>query len=93
MRLVGKIILDQFARSHADTRVPLDAWICEVEDADWSEPSDVKSRYPSASLLPENTVIFNIKGNRYRLEVKVHYQLKVVTVSRVGTHAEYSSWK
>lgn len=49
-------------------------------------------RFPHASILSENRVIFNIKGNRYRLEVKVSYVAQVIFIKRIGTHAEYSKW-
>ncbi len=92
MRLVGKERLAEFERAHADIRDPLRAWIAEVEDADWKGTADVKARYPSASFLSQNRVIFNIKGNKYRIETKVNYEMKVVLVTRIGVHAEYSKW-
>jgi len=93
MRVVGRIRLEKFASQHADARTQLDAWLCEAEEADWRVPMDVKARFPSASILPDDRVIFNIKGNRYRLETKISYEVKVVLIMRIGTHAEYSKWK
>jgi len=93
MRLVGKQLLAEFAAQHAEVRSPLDAWICEAEDADWRGPGDIKARYPSASFLSDNRVIFNIKGNKYRIETKVNCEVKVVLVTRIGTHSEYSKWR
>ncbi len=93
MRLVGRKLLTEFAAVHAEIRSPLNAWICEVEDANWSGPTDVKARYPSASILSDNRVVFNIKGKKYRIETKVSYEIKVVLVTRIGTHSEYSKWK
>jgi len=93
MRLVGKKALEEFSRRYADTRSSLDAWIVEVEEAEWSGPSDIKARFPSASFLSNNRVIFNIKGNKYRLEAKVSYEVKVVLIGWIGTHAEYSRRK
>jgi mRNA interferase HigB len=93
MRLVGKRQLDDFGRRHAEIRAPLDAWILEVEEAEWNGSADIKARFPTASFLSENRVIFNIKGNKYRVEVKVSYDVKVVLVGWVGTHAEYSKKK
>jgi mRNA interferase HigB len=93
MRLVGKQQLDDFSRRHAEIRGPLDAWILEVEEAEWSGSADIKARFPSASFLSENRVIFNIKGQQYRLAVKVSYEVKVVLVMWIGTHAEYSKRK
>jgi mRNA interferase HigB len=90
MRLVGKQQLDNFGERHADVRLPLAAWILEVEEVEWSGSADIKARFPSASFLSENRVIFNIKGNKYRIEVKVSYEVKVVLVMWIGTHAEYS---
>jgi len=93
MRLVGKELLAEFALQHAEIRSPLDAWICEVEDADWGGPADIKARYPSASILGHNRVIFNIKGNKFRIDAKVSFEIKVVLVRQIGTHSEYSKWK
>lgn len=92
MRLVGKELLADFERRHADIKDPLRAWIGEVEDADWKGPADIKARYPSVSFLSENRVVFNVKGNKYRIETKVSYEIKVVLARRIGTHAEYSKW-
>lgn len=89
MQLVGLIKLDAFKRMHADSRGSLDAWQAELEAAQWSGPQEVKDRYPSASFLAENRVIFNIKGNSYRLVVKVRYQNGIVLIEWIGTHAEY----
>lgn len=93
MRLVGKDLLTEFAVQHAEIRSPLDAWICEIEEADWSGPADIKARYPNASILSENRAVFNIKGNKYRIETKVNFEIKVVLVKQIGTHSEYSRWK
>jgi mRNA interferase HigB len=93
MRLLGKPTLNDFAGAHADIRSTLEAWICEVEAAQWRGPADIKARYPSASFLSDNRVIFNIKGNNYRIETKVSYEVNVVLVTWIGTHAEYSKRK
>lgn len=90
MQLLGLFKLDDFKRKHADSRGPLDVWRVEVEEARWSGPQDVKNRYPSASFLADNRVIFNIKGNSFRLVVKAKYQNGVVLIEWIGTHAEYS---
>jgi mRNA interferase HigB len=92
MRLVGKATPAEFAKDHADIRGPLASWIAEVEEANWAGPAGIKARYPSASFLSDNRVIFNIKGNTYRIETKVNYEITVVLVTRIGTHAEYSKW-
>lgn len=93
MPTLGVIKLDEFKRKHADARGPLDAWRIEAQRARWTGPQDIKTRYPSASFLAENKVIFNIKGNTYRLVIKAKYQNGVVLVEWVGTHAEYDKLK
>lgn len=93
MQLLGLIKLDAFKKSHADSRGPLDAWQTEVLAAQWSGPQDVKNRYPSASFLADNRVIFNIKGNTYRLVVKARYQNGIMLIEWVGTHADYDKLK
>ena len=93
MKVVGKKGLDDFKRRHADARSHVDAWISEAEEAEWESPHDIKERYATASFLPNNGVVFNLKGNSYRLYVKVIYVSKVVRIKRIGTHAEYDNWK
>ena len=51
----------------------------------------MKARFPSASIVAGNRVVFNIKGNDYRLVVKINYSYRIVHVRFVGTHAEYDS--
>ena len=89
MKLLGLPEYDKFKRKHADARGPLDAWRAEVESAKWEGPQDIKNRYKSASFLGDNRVIFNIKGNTYRLVVKVKYERDTVVIEWIGTHAEY----
>lgn len=89
MRIVGRNTLDAFCAKHADARKWIEAWLHETEGASWPTPQHIKDRYPSASFLPTNAVIFNVKGNQYRLEVIVAYEAGVVIVVWAGTHAEY----
>lgn len=93
MRILGLPQLEAFKKKHADIRGPLDAWRKEVERETWHSTQDIKKRYPSADFLAENRVIFNIKGNSYRLVVKVRYQGGIVLIEWIGTHAEYDKKK
>lgn len=93
MRLLNLKCLDSFKQKHSDARSQINSWIAEVEEAVWLGPMDVKERYHSASFLRDNRVIFNIKGNNYRLDVRVHYEPQIVRVIRAGTHAEYDEWE
>jgi mRNA interferase HigB len=89
MTLVGRDLLDQFSRQHADVRRPLQAWVKEVEVARWQAPQDIKNRYRSVDFRPGNRVIFDLKGNDYRLVAFVRYQRGIMLVEWIGTHAEY----
>jgi mRNA interferase HigB len=93
MQIVGREVLHEFVLQHADAATAANAWLAEVDEAEWKTPNDVKQRYPHASMLSGKRVIFNLKGNRYRLEVKISYQNQIVLIKRAGTHAEYSRWK
>ena len=89
MRIVGRETLDRFCSKHADTRKWIAGWLTEVESSSWTTPQAIKDRYVNASFLEGNTVIFNVKGNDYRLEVVVAYRTGIVSVKWIGTHAEY----
>lgn len=91
MNLVGRDKLDAFCRLHRDARGWIENWLGEVEGAAWRTPHELKLAYGSASFLAGNTVIFNVKGNRYRMEVTVAWRVAVVVVQWVGTHAEYDA--
>nr|WP_256488681.1 type II toxin-antitoxin system HigB family toxin [Pontibacter sp. HSC-36F09] len=78
-----------FWEKHADSEQQLKAWYNEAEQADWKSPNDIKKDYPSASILEDNRMVFNIKGNNYRLIVRINYKYGVVWIRFIGTHAEY----
>ena len=89
MRIIAKSALRAFWERHPDSEQALLSWYQEVKQADWDSPYKVKSRYPSASIAAGDRVVFNIRGNNYRLVVKISYRYRVVYVRFVGTHAEY----
>jgi len=74
---------------HPDSEQQLKAWYQETLKAEWTAPSKVKTEYPSASFLVDNRVVFNIKGNHYRLIVKINYDYQIIWIRFIGTHAEY----
>lgn len=92
MKIFGAGILHDFKLKHADCSGAIDSWVREVQNEKWNSFHDVKKRYASASNLGNKIIIFNIKGNRYRLKIKVNYQQGIVLVQAIGTHAEYSKW-
>lgn len=90
VNLIGLLKLDEFKKKYASVRGPLNAWILEVQVAAWKSNHCIKCRYSSADILPGDKVIFNIKGNHYRLVTKVNFANQIVLVEWIGTHAEYS---
>jgi len=93
MNVIQKDVLEQIKQNHSDIREQLNAWLTEAESAHWKTPHDIKKKYRSASFLSNNIVIFNIKGNHYRLAVQVNYSLEIVFIKKIGAHTEYSKWK
>lgn len=89
MRLISRKKLIEFWTKYVDSEEQLKAWAFEVEHAEWRTPSDVKARYGTADFLKNNRMVFNIRGNRYRLIVKIEYNIQIVFVRFIGTHKEY----
>jgi mRNA interferase HigB len=89
VRVISKKTLREFWQKHSDCEERLKAWHKEAEEATWKTPQHIKSDYPSASFLQDNRVVFNIKGNSYRLIVKINYNFSIVWIRFIGTHSEY----
>ena len=90
MKLVGRELLQKFCDDNPDCRRWISAWIADVRGSKWRSPHDIKHRYASASFLATNVVIFNVRGNNYRLAVRVAYQTQIVIALWIGAHAEYN---
>ena len=91
MRVISVSTLRSFWKQHPDAEQPLKAWYEEATNAAWTQPSDIKEQYRSASVLKNRRIVFNIKGNDYRLIVAIAYKLQIVYVKFVGTHKEYDA--
>jgi mRNA interferase HigB len=93
MHLISRKTLKDYWTLHPDVKSQLEAWSKEVECECWYRFEDILEKYRSADVLPGNRVVFNIKGNHYRLIVKIHYCSEVskgtVYIRFIGTHAEY----
>lgn len=89
MRVIAISTLREFWEDHPDAEQPIKAWVDEASQATWSQPADIKAQYRSASILKNRRVVFNIKGNDYRLIVAIAYRLGIAYVKFIGTHAEY----
>lgn len=89
MRIIAFRALRECWKRYPQAETPLRGWYAEASHSDWKTPSDIKAVYGNASFLPNSRVVFNIKGNDFRLVVAVRYTQGLMFVRFVGTHAEY----
>lgn len=89
MHVISRKTLYEFWSNHPEVEEALQAWYREARTARWKAPQDIRSRYRSADFLTGNRVVFNIKGNQYRLVVKINYESGTVFIRFIGSHAEY----
>ena len=89
MRIISRRSLKEFWEKHPDAQQALQTWHTDVSRANWQSPTDIKAIYRNASFLANNRVVFNIKGNQYRIIVVIVYRAGIVYIRFVGTHAEY----
>ena len=89
MRVIARKTLRDFWIKHADCEQQLKSWYQEAVKCEWKNTNDIKKDYPSASILGGNRVVFNIKGNNYRLIVKISFQYQMLWIRFIGTHKEY----
>jgi mRNA interferase HigB len=95
MRIVARRTLRAFVAARAGhkdqpaLKAALDAWFEEARKARWRSMNDVRRRYATASTVTAERVVFNIKGNSYRLVVSVDFEKSIVWIKWIGTHREY----
>jgi mRNA interferase HigB len=89
MRIISRKKLKEFWERHPDVRQQLQAWYDDAKHANWKSPSDIKNIYRNASFIANDRIVFNLKGNSYRLVVAVRYEYSIVFIRFVGTHQEY----
>lgn len=89
MLIIRRDLLFDFYRKHPDAKSSIEVWISITEKAVWKLPQDVTNTFAKASILKGRIVIFDIRGNDYRLEVEVSYGGGLIKVVWIGTHKEY----
>lgn len=89
MRIIAKRSLGEFWIKHADSEQQLKSWYRETEQTRWENINELKKDFPSASILQDNRIVFNIKGNKYRSIVKFNFEYQIGWIRFIGTHAEY----
>ncbi|UNE54632.1 MULTISPECIES: type II toxin-antitoxin system HigB family toxin [Bartonella] len=91
MKIVKISTLQIFWDKYPDAEQPLKAWIDEAKNAQWRSPHDIKEKYKNASILKNNRVVFNIRGNDYRLIVSIFYPAGWLYIKFIGTHKQYDA--
>lgn len=93
MRVISVRTLKEFWEKpgNGDSEQALKAWYAEAKEAEWKGPNDIKEQYHSASIIGSGRVVFNIKGNKYRLIVAIKYEFKIVYIRFIGTHKQYDA--
>ena len=91
MRIIKEKTLTEYCKqsNYRKAEESLKAWIYEVRASSWKNSNELKEKYGNASIIGSKRVVFNIKGNDFRLIVDVEYKLKIVFVIWFGTHAAY----
>ena len=93
MIIFNRQILLDFAHKHTDALNALDKWVSEIENAEWASFVDVRKTFPSADYIGKDHIVFNLKGNNYRIIAVVVFIDDAIFVRWAGTHAEYSKIK
>jgi mRNA interferase HigB len=95
MKIIARRTLRQFVESRAGhkdqpaLKAALDAWFAEVRRAQWTSTADIKRLYASASIVSADRIVFNVKGNDYRLVISVDFEKSIVWIKWIGTHRDY----
>jgi len=91
VRIISRKTLREFWEIHPDAAQSLQAWYHDVKHASWKSPADIKAIYRNASFVAKNRVVFNIKGNKYRLVAAVQYDFGIVFIRFIGAHKDYDA--
>lgn len=89
MRVISKRTLREFWQKHNDCKQQLKYWFRETEKANWKNMNELKKDFSSASILKDNKICFDIKGNNYRLITKLNFEYQICYIRFIGTHADY----
>lgn len=90
MNIFNKTTLKEFSRKHANCKKQLELWYNDISEQNWKSSVDIRKNFAFASILNRNRVVFNIKGNDYRLIAEVNYERGSIFIKFIGTHSEYS---
>ncbi len=91
MNVISRKFLVEFYVIHADSKDSLEMWFKICKRAGWSNFNEVRKTYPTADVVGDDRMVFNIKGNKYRLIARFSFRYKAIQVKWIGTHAEYDT--
>lgn len=89
MRIIARKALRDFWERHPDAEEALKAWYQDAHHATWTSPNAIRQTYATASIMAHHRVVFNIRGNKYRLIVAINYEFSIIYIRFIGTHKEY----
>jgi mRNA interferase HigB len=89
MRIIARKTLINYWKKHPDSEQPLKSWFDEIQNAFWDTPNQLKEQFKNASIITKKRVVFNIKGNSYRLVTDIEFRIGIVFIIWIGTHKEY----
>lgn len=89
MHIISRPVLIKFWEKHKDAEIPLRVWFKKVDKAKWNSINELKKEFSTADYIGNNRVIFDIKGNKYRIITVIFFERQKVYIRFVGTHAEY----
>jgi len=91
MRIIAFRTLREFFEKpeYSDSEVSLRAWYHDAKTSEWKNSNELKKQYKNASIVGDGRVVFNIKGNDYRLVVAIDYEFQVIFIRFIGTHKQY----
>lgn len=89
MNVIKRRAIHDFCQKHNDARIPLSTWFSVCKRAQWTDYHSLQRDFPEAFPVGDNRVVFDIKGNRYRVVAQVLFLFKQVQIKWIGTHAEY----
>lgn len=89
MNVIKWRALEEFSKKHPDARVYLSTWYAVCKKAEWKSYHELQKDYPEAFPVGDNRVVFDIRGNKYRLVARILFTFKQVQIKWIGTHSDY----
>jgi mRNA interferase HigB len=89
MRIIAKRTLREFWEKYSDAETPLKVWYKNIKEAEWRNSNELKRQFKNASIVGNDRIVFNIKGNTYRLVISIDFEKQIVWIKFIGSHRDY----